>query len=120
VLVGTTNEADDEDATVTVSADRRLQTVRRFPEYASLIRPAPTTVGDIRASLRADEALLSFYFGSRESFVWAIPKDGPIAFAQLALNATQLQGKVTALRAALDPPFGVGQRHPELRRGGRA
>jgi CHAT domain len=36
--------------------------------------------------------------------VWAIPKDGPIAFAQLALNATELQGKVTALRAALDPP----------------
>lgn len=180
VLVGTTNEADDEDATVTVSADRRLQTVleayitllarsnlptraeeglrlsdlhkqavaqaallsnvlaepseerdpnavkdlqeelarlrkdrqgarreiqRRFPEYASLIRPAPTTVDDIRASLRADEALLSFYFGSREGFVWAIPKDGPIAFAQLALNATQLQGKVPALRAALDPPF---------------
>ena len=84
-------------------ARREIQ--RRFPEYASLIRPAPTTVDDIRASLRADEALLSFYFGSRESFVWAIPKDGPIAFAQLALNATQLQSKVTALRAALDPPF---------------
>jgi CHAT domain-containing protein len=83
-------------------ARREIQ--RRFPEYASLIRPAPTTVDDIRASLRADEALLSFYFGNRESFVWAIPKDGPIAFAQLALNATQLQGKVTALRAALDPP----------------
>ena len=36
--------------------------------------------------------------------MWAIPKDGPIAFAPLALNATQLQSKVTALRAALDPP----------------
>ena len=83
-------------------ARREIQ--RRFPEYASLIRPAATTVDDIRASLRADEALLSFYFGSRESFVWAIPKDGPIAFAQLALNATQLQSKVTVLRAALDPP----------------
>jgi len=84
------------------AAKREIQ--RRFPEYASLIRPAPTTVEDIRAALRADEALLSFYFGRRESFVWAIPKDRPIAFAQLALNATQLQSKVTALRAALDPP----------------
>jgi hypothetical protein len=55
-------------------ARREIQ--RRFPEYASLIRPAPTTVDDIRASLRADEALLSFYFGSRESFVWAIPRMG--------------------------------------------
>ena len=64
----------------------------------------PTTLEDICASLRAYEALLSFYFGRRESFVWAIPKDGPIAFAPLALNATQLQSKVTALRAALDPP----------------
>ena len=84
------------------AAKREIQ--RRFPEYASLIRPAPTTVEDIRAFLRADETLLSFYFGRRESFVWAIPKDRPIAFAQLALNATQLQSKVTALRAALDPP----------------
>lgn len=83
-------------------ARREIQ--RRFPEYASLIRPPPTSVDEIRASLRADEALLSFYFGGRESFVWAIPKDGPIAFAHLALNAAQLQSKVTALRAALDPP----------------
>jgi CHAT domain-containing protein len=83
-------------------ARREIQ--RRFPEYASLIRPAPTTLDDIRASLRADEALLSFYFGSRESFVWAIPKEGPIAFAPLPLNAVQLQSKVAALRAALDPP----------------
>jgi CHAT domain-containing protein len=83
-------------------ARREIQ--RRFPEYASLIRPAPTTVDDIRASLKADEALLSFYFGSRESFAWAVPKEGAIAFAPLALNASQLQGQVTALRAALDPP----------------
>jgi CHAT domain-containing protein len=84
------------------AARREIQ--RRFPEYASLIRPAPTTLDDVRASLKADEALLSFYFGSRESFVWAIPKEGPIAFAPLALNAMQLQRKVAALRAALDPP----------------
>ena len=83
-------------------ARREIQ--RRFPEYASLIRPPPTTVEDIRSSLKADEALLSFYFGNRESFVWAIPKEGQIAFAPLSLNAVELQSKVAALRAALDPP----------------
>src|SRR5262245_19545194 len=84
--------------------EARREIARRFPEYASLIRPAPATVDDIRASLRSDEALLSFYFGQRTSFVWAIAKEGAIAFAPLALNATQLQRKVSALRGALDPP----------------
>ena len=39
-------------------------------------RPPPATADDIRAALKPDEALLSFYFGSRTSFVWAIPKAG--------------------------------------------
>ncbi len=85
-----------------LEARRDIQ--RRFPEYASLIKPPPATIDDIRAALRPDEALLSFYFGSRTSFVWAIPKQGPIAFAQLNINAARLESKVTALREALDPP----------------
>jgi CHAT domain-containing protein/tetratricopeptide (TPR) repeat protein len=84
--------------------DARREIQRRFPEYASLIRPPLATADDIRAALKPDEALLSFYFGFRTSFVWAIPKEGPIAFAQLAINAAGLESKVAALREALDPP----------------
>ena len=85
-----------------LEAGRDIQ--RRFPEYASLTKPPPSTVDDIRSALRPEEALLSFYFGSRASFVWAIPKQGPIAFAHVNINASGLEKKVTALRKSLDPP----------------
>src|SRR5262249_52895587 len=54
---------------------------RRFPTYAELIDPKPPSVADMRAVLQPDEALISFYFGREQSFVWALPKDGPLAFA---------------------------------------
>jgi CHAT domain-containing protein/tetratricopeptide (TPR) repeat protein len=84
--------------------EARNEIQRRFPEYASLTKPPPSTVDDIRAALRPDEALLSFYFGGRTSFVWAIPKQGPIAFANVNISARDLEKKVNGLREALDPP----------------
>ena len=76
---------------------------RRFPEYANLVRPAPATAEDIRAALRPEEALVSFYFGFRGSFVWAMTKTGPVALAALPITAKQLENKVQALRVALEP-----------------
>ena len=35
--------------------------------------------------------MLSFYFGHWNSFVWAVPKEGPIAFAQVRLSAKQFE-----------------------------
>lgn len=65
VLVGTTNEADDEDATVTVSADRRLQTV--LEAYITLLARSnlPTRaeeglrLSDLHKQAVAQAALLS-------------------------------------------------------------
>lgn len=54
--------------------------------------------------MRPDEALVSFYFGARSSFAWAIPKQGAAVFAPLKINAERLKQKVGSLRAALDPP----------------
>ena len=77
----------------------------RFPSYAELIDPNPPSVDDIKATLRPGEALLSFYFGENESFVWAVPKDGTVAFASVPLNAIDLAAKVHRLRQALEPDF---------------
>jgi CHAT domain-containing protein len=76
---------------------------RRFPSYADLVDPKPPSVDEIKATLRPDEALLSFYFGQTASFVWAVPKDGPVAFAKVPLTALELSAKVHTLREALDP-----------------
>lgn len=87
-------------------ADRktaRLQISRQFPAYADLIDPKPSTVDEIKAALRSGEALLSFYFGQNASFVWAVPKDGPVTFAAVPVTALDLEAKVRRLREALEP-----------------
>ena len=81
----------------------RSQIGRRFPAYADLVEPKAPTAQDIQNVLKPDEALLSFYFGREASFVWAVPKDGPIAFAVIAGVADEIDAKVRKLRAALEP-----------------
>jgi len=81
----------------------RADIAKRFPAYASMIDPKPPSVDEIRASLKPDEALLSFYFGREASFVWAVPKDGRVAFAAIPATAGDLQTKVHLLRKSLEP-----------------
>jgi CHAT domain-containing protein len=76
---------------------------RRFPAYASLTRPSSPPIAAIQAALRPDEAMLSFYFGRFASFVWAIPKQGAVAFATIPMTASDLSQKVGDLRKALEP-----------------
>ncbi|MBV9261907.1 MAG: CHAT domain-containing protein [Pseudolabrys sp.] len=76
---------------------------RRFPSYADLVDPKPPSVEQIKAALRPGEALLSFYFGKDASFVWAVPKEGAIAFAEVPATALDIEAKVRKLREALEP-----------------
>ena len=81
----------------------RQEIKKRFPAYADLVDPKPPTVDEIKTALRPGEALLSFYFGQDKSFVWAVPKDGAVAFAAVPLTALELQADVRRLREALEP-----------------
>jgi CHAT domain-containing protein len=81
----------------------RAEIGRRFPSYADLIDPKPPTAKNIRETLRPGEVLISFYFGRERSFVWAVPKDGPVAFAPIAATAGEIESKVRKLREALEP-----------------
>ncbi len=75
----------------------------RFPEYANLVNPKPLGLDDIRRSLGSDEAIIATYVGADRSFVWALPKQGPLAFAAVKLGRAELRGMVDRLRAALVP-----------------
>jgi len=75
---------------------------RRFPAYANLTRPTPVTSEEIRGALKPDETLVSFYFGDRSSFAWAVPKSAAMAFAAVPLTGPEMEVKVAALRKALD------------------
>ncbi len=85
----------------------RTEISRRFPSYAELIDPKPPTVDQIKQTLGQGEALLSFYFGREGSFVWAVPKTGPVAFAAITANAGEIETKVRSLRLALEPQASV-------------
>jgi CHAT domain-containing protein len=76
---------------------------KRFPSYAELIDPKAPTVEQIREALVPGEAMLSFYFGRRGSFVWAVPKEGQVAFAAIGATAGEVESKVMKLREALEP-----------------
>jgi CHAT domain-containing protein len=87
-------------------ADRdrvRSEITRQFPNYAELIDPKPPTVAQIKEALAPGEAMLSFYFGRRGSFVWAVPKDGVVAFAAITATSGDVESKVRKLREALEP-----------------
>ena len=81
----------------------RQQINKQFPAYADMIDPKPPTVDQIKGALRPGEALLSFYFGQDASFVWAVPKEGDVAFAAVPATALDLETKVQKLRQALEP-----------------
>jgi CHAT domain-containing protein len=82
----------------------RAEIVRLFPNYSDLVDPKPPTVESIKDTLHQGEAILSFYFGRSASFVWAVSKDGPIAFASIGATAGEIQSKVAKLREPLDQP----------------
>jgi CHAT domain-containing protein len=79
------------------------QVARDFPAYDRLINPAPASVAQARAVLRPGEALVSTFVTGEQTFVWAIPPSGPIAFAVVPLGEAALAETVAHLRKALDP-----------------
>jgi CHAT domain-containing protein len=81
----------------------RAEINRKFPSYADLVDPKPPSVDQIKATLASGEALLSFYFGRESSFVWAVPKDGAVAFASIPATSGDIESKVRRLREALEP-----------------
>ena len=75
----------------------------RFPDYAQLIDPKPATVDDARAALRSGEALIATYVGEGRTYVWAVPKVGPVAFSAADIGHDDLANTIAILRAALEP-----------------
>ena len=76
---------------------------QKFPQYGNLVNPPPPAVADLQKQLADDEAMLSFYFGRFDSFVWVARKDSPVKFARLKMTIGDLNAKVTKLREALEP-----------------
>jgi CHAT domain-containing protein len=87
----------------TARATVREEIERRYPDYANLIDPRAANVEQARAALRPGEALVTTYVGADRTFVWALGKSGPVAFAAAPMGASDIDASVKTLRLALDP-----------------
>jgi CHAT domain-containing protein len=81
----------------------REEIEKRFPDYVNLIDPRPATVAQAQAVLQPGEALIATYVGEEQTYVWAVPKQGPVAFTAAPFKRSEIEAMVAHLRKALDP-----------------
>jgi CHAT domain-containing protein len=80
-----------------------LELAKRFPAYDNLINPAPGSIAQAQSVLLPDEALIAIHVGVQDTNVWAISKNGNVAFATIPLGQEKMAQMVTDLRRSLDP-----------------
>ena len=80
----------------------RKEIEQKFPDYADLVNPKPATIERTRQLLKPDEVLVSWYFGDKEGFVWAITKTGAAQFHSFSLGREKMAEIVAKLRKSLD------------------
>jgi CHAT domain-containing protein len=106
------SERDEKAVAATEAEIARLQAVRaqslkdvakKFPSYGDLVNPPLPTPADLQKQLTDDEALISFYFGRFDSYVWVLRKDGPVRFARIDIKLGDINARVNKLREALEP-----------------
>jgi CHAT domain-containing protein/Tfp pilus assembly protein PilF len=89
---------------VAIAAERatlQKTLAREFPDYAVLSNPLPMTAKEIQALLSGDEAMVLFSVTEKESFAFAITREG-FDWKPLPLGAEALSQKIAAFRRGLD------------------
>lgn len=76
---------------------------QNFPEYAALMSPSPLSIAKARDMLRGGENLIATYIGDTRSYVWAIPKSGPIEFQNLPIGKRKISVLVERVRRGVEP-----------------
>ena len=72
-----------------------------FPDYFTLIKPAPLSLGETQQLLAKDETLVHFAFTENDLFIWAVSKSGA-SWRKAELSAHDIAAQVQALRCGLD------------------
>ena len=98
----------------------RSEIERRFPQYAQLINPKPVGIAEARTKLQDGDSLIASYFTGGNGYIWAVPKQGEIAFAQTSAPEADIAKMVDELHRAVNsnaasiseiPPFDVAVAH---------
>ncbi|MCC6658694.1 MAG: tetratricopeptide repeat protein [Rhodocyclaceae bacterium] len=96
------NLRQQEAETKTRLRDLDARIAKEFPSYAELTQPKPLAVAEAQKLLGADEALVLWLVGEKESYLWAVRRD-KARFARVEIDRKALEGKVKVLRMGLDP-----------------
>jgi CHAT domain-containing protein/tetratricopeptide (TPR) repeat protein len=89
--------ADTERRLVAIAA----QLEKEFPEYAALASPKPLKAEEVQQLLGPDEALVFFLAADKESYVFAVTREG-FDWRTIPIGANELAGKVATFRRGLD------------------
>jgi CHAT domain-containing protein len=74
-----------------------------FPSYAELINPKPIALEKIQKTIKANETLVTWFIGTKSSYVWALNQKGTPLFKAVSIGQKEVRQNVTELRKALDP-----------------
>ena len=98
----------------------RKEIERRFPQFAQLVSPKPVGIADAQALLHDGDALLVTSFSNGRGYVWAIPKRGEVAFAQVPIDESEIVRLIEDLQRSVNPrvamigdipPFSIAAAH---------
>ncbi|MBR1126186.1 tetratricopeptide repeat protein [Bradyrhizobium lablabi] len=87
-----------------ISAERatlQKTLAREFPDYSALSSPLPITAKEIQSLLTSDEAMVLFAVAEKESFAFAITREG-FDWKPLPIGGEALSQKIAAFRRGLD------------------
>ena len=113
ILSAVSKEPSKRDATAEARSRDRLASIAteranlqktfagEFPDYAALSNPLPLMAKEIQALLSGDEAMVMFSVVDRESYVFALTREG-FDWKPLSLGSEALSQKVAAFRRGLD------------------
>jgi CHAT domain-containing protein/Tfp pilus assembly protein PilF len=97
-------EQRSRDRLAAISAERatlQKALASEFPDYAALSNPLPMTARQVQQLLSDDEALLLFALAEKESYVFALTRQG-FDWKRIPLGAEALSQQVAAFRGGLD------------------
>src|SRR5262249_40572017 len=72
-----------------------------FPDYSALSNPLPLTAKEVQSLLSADEAMVLFAVAEKESYVFALTRDG-FDWTPIPIGADALSEKIAAFPRGLD------------------
>ena len=78
------------------------QISNKFPKYKNVVAPSSLNFSKLRRVLRAGEALIATHVAKDQTYIWAIPFEGDVAFTIANIGEEALTSRVNTLRLALD------------------